>query len=125
MLKAYKYRIYPNKEQEILINKSIGSCRFVFNHYLNERINSYKNNQKSLSYNDNANDLKNLKKEYEWLKEVDSRSLQNKLRKAHSFRCGSFSQESAKFLARAEVHNIKFLGVKSVDDGKVVYMQII
>lgn len=80
MLKAYKYRIYPNKEQEILINKTIGCCRFVFNHYLNERINSYKNNQKSLSYNDNANDLKNLKLEYEWLKEVDSRSLQQALK---------------------------------------------
>lgn len=80
MLKAYKYRIYPNKEQEILINKSIGSCRFVFNHYLAERINSYKNNQKSLSYNDNAKDLKNLKKEYDWLKEVDSITLQQTLK---------------------------------------------
>ena len=39
MLKAYKYRIYPNKEQEILINKNIGCTRFIFNHYLSERIN--------------------------------------------------------------------------------------
>ena len=80
MLKAYKYRLYPNKEQEIIINKSIGSCRFVFNHYLADRIEQYKTNQKSLSYNDNANDLKNLKKEYEWLKEVDSISLQQTLK---------------------------------------------
>ena len=58
MLKAYKYRIYPNKEQEILINKNIGSTRFVFNHYLSERIDSYKEEQKSLNYSDNANNLK-------------------------------------------------------------------
>lgn len=80
MLKAYKYRIYPSKKQEIIINKSIGSCRFIFNHYLSQRIEIYKNNQKSLSYNDNAKDLKNLKKEYEWLKEVDSISLQQTLK---------------------------------------------
>lgn len=80
MLKAYKYRLYPNKEQETIINKSIGSCRFVFNHYLAKRIESYKDNQKSLGYNDNANDLKILKKEYEWLKEVDSISLQQTLK---------------------------------------------
>lgn len=62
MLKAYKYRIYPDKEQEIIINKTIGSCRFVFNNYLALRINEYKTNKKSLSYNDNANNLKELKK---------------------------------------------------------------
>jgi len=80
MLKAYKYRLYPNKEQQILINKTIGSCRFVFNHHLSERINNYKNNNKSLSYNDNANNLKELKKEYEWLKEIDSIALQQTLK---------------------------------------------
>ena len=80
MLKAFKYRLYPNKEQEILINKTIGCCRFVFNYYLNKRIENYKAEQKSLNYNDNANDLKNLKKEFEWLKEVDSISLQQTLK---------------------------------------------
>lgn len=80
MLKGYKYRIYPNKEQEILINKNIGCVRFVFNHYLAERINSYKEEQKSLSYNDNAKNLTQLKKEYVWLKEVESTSLQQTLK---------------------------------------------
>ena len=80
MLKAYRYRIYPNKEQEILINKNIGCTRFVFNHYLSERIDNYKEAQKSLNYSDNANNLKLLKKEYEWLKEVESTSLQQTLR---------------------------------------------
>lgn len=80
ILKAYKYRIYPNKRQIELINKTIGCCRFVYNHYLNKKIEIYKSEQKSISYNICANDLTNLKKQYEWLKEVDSISLQQSLK---------------------------------------------
>jgi putative transposase len=80
ILRAYKYRIYPNKEQEILINKTIGCCRFVYNHYLHKRIEIYKFEQKSLSYVECANDMKKLKDEYLWLKEVDSVSLQQTLK---------------------------------------------
>ena len=80
MLKAYKYRIYPNKKQIELINKTIGCCRFVFNYYLAKRIELYKTEKKSLTYNQCANNLTNLKKEKEWLKEVDSVSLQQTLK---------------------------------------------
>lgn len=80
ILRAYKYRIYPNKEQEVLINKTIGCCRFVYNHYLGKRIELYKSKQKTLNYYACANDLKSLKKEYEWLKEIDSISLQQTLK---------------------------------------------
>lgn len=80
MLKAYKYRIYPNNEQEILIAKTLGCTRFVFNHFLDLRIKSYEKEQKSLSYNDNAKELTILKKELTWLKEVDSISLQQTLK---------------------------------------------
>jgi len=80
MLKSYKYRLYPNKKQIELINKTIGCCRFVFNHYLAKKIDLYKSNNKSLTYNQCANDLKNLKKEFAWLKEVDSISLQQTLK---------------------------------------------
>lgn len=80
MFKAYKYRIYPDKEQEVLINKTIGCCRFVFNHYLAKRRFAYENYKISLNYNSNANDLKWLKNQYPWLKEVDSISLQQTLK---------------------------------------------
>jgi len=80
ILRAYKYRIYPNKKQQELINKTIGCCRFVYNYYLNKKIELYKVEQKSMTYNACANDLKNLKNQYEWLKEVDSISLQQTLR---------------------------------------------
>ena len=42
MEKAYKFRMYPNKYQKELINKTFGCCRFVYNRYLAKRIESYK-----------------------------------------------------------------------------------
>lgn len=80
MLRAYKYRLYPNKKQKELINKTIGCCRFVYNYYLNKRIELYQKEGKTFGYNSCANDLTQLKKQYTWLKEVDSISLQQTLK---------------------------------------------
>lgn len=80
MLKAYKYRLYPNKEQEIYINKNIDCCRFIYNYFLNKRIEYYKENKKGLTYNNNANELTKLKNELLWLKEIESTSLQQSLK---------------------------------------------
>lgn len=82
IFKSFKFRIYPNKEQEILLAKHFGACRFVFNHYLNKRKETYLEDKKSLNYYDNANDLTQLKKDenYIWLKEINSQSLQSGLR---------------------------------------------
>lgn len=78
--KAYKYRIYPNKKQQELIQKTFGCCRFVYNYFLDLRINEYKNNKKSLNYYDTCKMLTELKKENEWLKEPDKDSLQKSLK---------------------------------------------
>lgn len=75
--KAYKFRIYPNKEQEILIAKTIGCSRFVFNHFLAKWKNTYKETGKRLTYNACSSQLPSLKQEYEWLKEVDSIAIQS------------------------------------------------
>lgn len=80
MEEAYLYRIYPNKQQKEIIAKTFGSCRFVYNKYLAMRIDKYKESKESLSYVQCANDMKQLKSELEWLKEVDSTSLQSSLR---------------------------------------------
>jgi putative transposase len=82
IFKSFKFRIYPSKEQEILLAKHFGAIRFVFNHYLNKRKESYLEDKQSLNYCDNANDLTNLKKDdnYIWLKEINSQSLQSSLR---------------------------------------------
>ena len=78
--KAYKYRIYPNKAQRELISKTFGCCRFVYNKYLAKRIELYKENKEAFSYVQCANDMKKLKSELEWLKEVDSTALQSSLK---------------------------------------------
>lgn len=80
IMKAFKYRIYPTVEQEILISKTFGCCRYVFNKYLNEWNTEYENEGKGLTYYKCCSSLTNLKKELEWLKEVDSHALQNSLR---------------------------------------------
>lgn len=80
--KAYKFRIYPNKEQEILINKTIGSSRFVFNHFLSLWNEEYIKTKKGLNYNTCTTMLPSMKKseEYSWLKEVDSIALQSSIK---------------------------------------------
>ncbi len=80
MEKAYKFRIYPNKKQEELINKTFGCCRFIYNRYLAKRIELYENNKETYSYKQCSSDLTHLKKELEWLKEPDKFSLQNSLK---------------------------------------------
>ena len=80
--KAYKFRLYPNKEQSILINKTIGCSRYIYNHFLNQWNEVYKETGKGLSYGKCSAQLPSLKKqeETEWLKEVDSIALQTSLR---------------------------------------------
>ena len=80
MEKSFKYRIYPNKKQKVQIAKTFGCVRFVYNYYLSMRKDTYENEKKNLNYYDCSNDLKNLKSQYEWLREVDSTSLQSSLR---------------------------------------------
>jgi|SRR5690606_2630796 len=69
MHKAFKFRIYPTKEQVTLINKSIGCSRFVFNHFLAKWNDAYEQTGKGLTYNACSKQLTQLKKELEWLKE--------------------------------------------------------
>ena len=78
MLKAYKYRVYPNKAQEELLAKTFGCCRFVYNQTLFYRKETYENEKKSVSRTDCNNYCnRELKARYEWLKEVDKFALTN------------------------------------------------
>lgn len=80
MLKAYKYRLYPNKQQEEQIQKTFGCVRFVYNQCLTYKIDKYKNESVSMSKIDLNNWCNRfLKKEYEWLKEVDKNALTNSI----------------------------------------------
>ena len=76
-MKSYKFRIYPSEIQKQLIEKSFGCTRFVYNHMLALQIKTYEEQGKSYSKYDLVKMIPSLKKEYEWLKEVDSTCLQS------------------------------------------------
>jgi len=79
---TYKFRLEPTDEQKILLNKHFGSVRWSYNYFLNQRKQEYLNNKKSITYNQQSKFLTELKTndETEWLKEVNSQSLQYSLK---------------------------------------------
>jgi len=76
MLRAYKYRMYPNKEQIKRIWQHIGTCRFLYNLSLEEKLRAYQAENKSLTMFDLNNMIPELKKQFEWMSETNSQSLQ-------------------------------------------------
>lgn len=74
---SYKFRIYPNTEQQTLIQKTFGCCRFVYNHFLAQRIAEYKSTGKAPTRFQQDKMLTSMKKELPWLKEVDATALQS------------------------------------------------
>lgn len=80
VIKSYKYRIYPTKKQAELIDKTFGCCRYVYNMYLNKRIEIYESEKRTFKYKECSKDLTIQKKSLTWLNEVDSSALQNTLR---------------------------------------------
>ena len=76
--KAYKYRIYPTKRQEVLIAKHLGCCRFLYNYALDKKVKAYQKDKANISRYQIQAELPMMKKsdEYHWLSEVNSLSLQ-------------------------------------------------
>jgi putative transposase len=79
MFRGLKYRLYPNNSQKELIHKHIGSTRFLYNLALETKTTAYLGNKVNLSRYDLQKQVVDLKKECEWLKEVNSQSLQGAL----------------------------------------------
>lgn len=79
MIETYKFRLYPNNDQEVLLAKHFGSVRFIYNWALDYDTKKYAQTQKHLGWISilNSGDYKKLKEENTWLKEVNSQSLQN------------------------------------------------
>ena len=104
---SYKYRIYPSKDQSILLEKHFGANRFIWNYFLNERKEYYLKNKEEieakrikggLNYLDNCKALTELKEkeEFKWLKEINSQSLQYTLKTLDSA-YSSFFRKTHKF----------------------------
>lgn len=92
--KALKMRIYPNKEQALKINKTIGSCRYVYNHMLARNKKVYARRNVHLSYYDMQNLLPSMKNYLPWLKESDSQALKYACRQINKAFDGFFKKRT-------------------------------
>ena len=106
--KGIRVRLYPTDEQEILINKTLGCCRFVHNQTLSDCKQSYEQTQHFPSKNERITNIVPLKEENEFLKEVDSTALQQSVRDLNSSMDNFFKNRShfgfPKFKSK---HNLK------------------
>ena len=121
--KTFKYRIYPTKEQKNLLAKHFGAKRFVWNYFLNERKNAYLENNTSLNYYDNASSLTKLKKqdEYEWLKEINSQSVQASLRDLEVAYTRFFSKQGQfpRFKSKKDKQSFRIPQSTKYEDGQL------
>ena len=74
--KAYKLKIYPTDSQRKLIEKTFGSTRYIYNNFLAERKSKYEESKTKISVYEQLKELTDLKREKEWLREIDSCALQ-------------------------------------------------
>ena len=76
MLKAFKYRLYPSNDQKLMLEKTFGCARLIYNLALECKIYAYQSTKKSPSRFELQKQLLDLKSEFQWLKEINSQSLQ-------------------------------------------------
>ena len=77
MKKTFKYRLFPNPNQTAILERTLDGCRWLYNHFLEQRIETWKNKQESLSRYGQDATLKMLKKEHPFLSDIFSQCLQN------------------------------------------------
>ena len=121
--KTYKFRIYPTSEQEVLLAKHFGHTRFVYNHFLNERKEQYQKDKKSDNYYAQAKTLTEIKKneETQWLKEVNSQTLQFALRSLDTAFLNFFrgNAQFPKFKSKKHKNTFTIPQFGTIEDGKI------
>ena len=123
ILKSYRYRLEPTEEQKVLLNKHFGSTRFIYNHFLNEKNNQYKETKKSDNYNKQAEKLTCLKNEERtlWLNEVNSQCLQQSLKNLETAFKNFFKKTSKypKFKSKKSKNSFRVPQFIKVIDGRI------
>lgn len=122
MLKSFKYRLYPTPEQSVLLNKHIGSSRFVYNLALETKQMAWAGNMVNLSCFDLIKQLPDLKKECEWLKEINSQSLQQPIRNLDNAFTRFFKGQGnfPKFKKKSNGGSFNVPQSVSLDNGKLI-----
>ena len=118
---TYKFRLNPTDEQKILLNKHFGSVRYVYNYFLNQRKTEYLENKKSLTYNQQSGFLTQLKKELDWLKEINSQTLQSSLKCLDTAYQGFFKKRTQfpRFKSRKNKNSFTIPQFVSVDGDRL------
>lgn len=80
IVKGYKFKLKTNNNLNIVFSKIAGCCRFVYNHFLMQKIDLYNFNLMTINYVDQANQLPGLKSKFVWLKEIPSQTIQQSLK---------------------------------------------
>ena len=121
MEKTFKFRIYPNKEQERKIQKTFGCVRFVYNYYLNIKFDALEKNNSIIPHKECSADLPVLKTKHTWLKEVDSTALQSALRDL-DYACKNFLKKRKKGIDFTPKFRDKFSAKKSFTSRMSIYL---
>lgn len=77
---TYSFRLYPNKEQAVLLEKHFGCSRYLYNYFLARRKNEYLTTGRNNNFVRDCKELTDLKKQMTWLKEVNSQTLQQSIK---------------------------------------------
>lgn len=119
-MKTYQYRIYPTKEQGQRLVQRMWCCRFVYNKWLNARQKEYESGGKP-SYYTLANQLKDWKKEYDWLWDCYSQSLQQSLKNLDTAFKNFFRKQSSypRFKSKQKTNSVIFPQHTSISDGNI------
>jgi putative transposase len=122
MLKSFQYRLYPTQDQCILLNKHIGAARFIFNLALETKQYAWATARINLSCFDLQKQIKDLKKDCEWLKEVNSQSLQQAISNLDRAYMGFFKGQTKfpKFKNKSNAGSFNIPQSISFKNGKLV-----
>ena len=113
IIRALKMRIYPNDEQKVKIDKTLGTCRFVYNHMLARNQKAYERRKEHLSNYEMQNLLPIMKNYLPWMKEADSQALKHACRQLNTAYDRFFKKKSGFLsLAGCDVQTIGFFPIQ-------------
>lgn len=116
---SYKYRLYPNKTQQQILEKHFGATRWIYNYGLENKIKAYQKDKSNLSCFQISSELPKLKsnKETEWLKEINAQSLQMSLRQLDNAYTKFFKKQNKfpKFKSKKDKNSFSIPQGNSID----------